>query len=144
MELTRNLKHGKNKIHRFITKADSPQLERLLEILEYFDSCQITLHASFEGGDWQKHFITAQSWFDMRATILSFVSMSRYIFSDEDREGNVKESDEKARRYLYPRMFSQVAYIIALCFLLQRKYVFTMFLVLTTRTQGYWSTHAVN
>ncbi|CAN0263091.1 unnamed protein product [Pylaiella littoralis] len=76
----------------------------LLEILEFFDVWQISLQASFEQGEWQKHFITDQSWFDMRATILGFVSMARYIFANKDL---VEEVDGKATRFLYPRMFSQ-------------------------------------
>ncbi|CAM9669689.1 unnamed protein product [Pylaiella littoralis] len=53
---------------------------------------------------WQRYFITDQSWFDMRATIIGFVSMARYIFADKDL---VEEVDGKATRFLYPRMFSQ-------------------------------------
>lgn len=106
---TEDLKHGKNKKRGYITGADSPQLTRLLGILEFFDCWQTTLQAAFEPVEWQKHFVTAQSWFDMRATILGFVSMSRYIFSDENL---VKERSGKARRFLYPRMFSQVAYTL--------------------------------
>ncbi|CAN0241232.1 unnamed protein product [Ectocarpus fasciculatus] len=63
-----DLKRGKNKKDGYITGADSPHLDRLLEILEFFDVWQISLQASFEQGEWQKHFITDQSWFDMRAS----------------------------------------------------------------------------
>lgn len=45
------------------------------------------------------------SWFDMRTTILGFVALSRYVFADEDL---VKGKDGGARRFLYPRMFTQV------------------------------------
>lgn len=108
-----DLKRGKNKKDGYITGADSPHLDRLLEILEFFDVRQISLQASFEQGEWQKHFITDQSWFDMRATILGFVSMARYIFADKDL---VEEVDGKATRFLYPRMFSQVTSVFPVLF----------------------------
>lgn len=41
----------------------------------------------------------------MRTTILGFVSMARYVFADEDL---VRGKNGTGRRFLYPRMFSQV------------------------------------
>lgn len=99
-------KKGVEKQKGCITGADSIQLGALLEILDFFDSWQISLQADSEGGSaWKDHFITDMSWFDMRATILGFVAMSRYIFSDEDL---VTRKDGDGGRYLQPRMFSQV------------------------------------
>ncbi|CAM9921407.1 unnamed protein product, partial [Ectocarpus sp. 6 AP-2014] len=101
---TVELKKGENKKKGWITGADSPQLERLLEILDFFSSWQISLQASFDKREWPNHFITDMSWFDMRTTILGFVALSRYVFADEDL---VKGKDGGASRFLYPRMFSQ-------------------------------------
>lgn len=98
------LKKGESKKKGYITGADSPQLDRLLEILDFFHTWQVSLEAAFPQ-EWEKHFITDMSWFDMRAAILGFVALSRYVFADEDL---VKGKNGVGRRFLYPRMFSQV------------------------------------
>ena len=54
-------------------------------------------------GSSREAFITEQTWFDLRLTILGFTAMCRYLFSREDW---VKEGGR--RRFLHPRVFSQV------------------------------------
>ncbi|CAN0525246.1 unnamed protein product [Ectocarpus sp. 12 AP-2014] len=97
----------------YVTSLDSPIIVRLMEILVFFDYWHSSLQASpppTSGGDqdWKRHFITRESWFDLRACILGFVSVCRYLleFPARFQEGNLSD----AFRYINPRTFSQANY----------------------------------
>ncbi|CAB1105111.1 unnamed protein product [Ectocarpus sp. CCAP 1310/34] len=68
-----------------ITSKDSPLLDRLLEILEWFDTWWQDLNL-FGGSDLALDdlFLPDQTWDDLRLTILGFVAMTRYVFGDDD------------------------------------------------------------
>lgn len=100
-----------NKSKGYINGVESIQIERLMEILSFFDDWQDTLQKQKEvrgGGahDWKRHFITRESWFDLRLCILGFVSTCRYLFTDPSRFkiGNLSP----VPRFLSARTFSQV------------------------------------
>lgn len=87
-----------------VTAGDSPLLDRLLEILGWFETWRRELEPFFPGVTDIKAFITRESWFDMQLAILGFVALSRYLFSNESL---VDEGGR--RRYLFPRDFSQAS-----------------------------------
>ncbi|CAM9341895.1 unnamed protein product [Ectocarpus sp. 12 AP-2014] len=98
-----DVKKGLNKTDGYIMGADSNKLEKLMEILAWFSEWEGQAHYASGATNWQEKFITWQSWTDMRATILGFVAMSRYIFSDHD----LVAPASGPKCYLYPRVFSQ-------------------------------------
>eukprot|EP00752_Nemacystus_decipiens_P015630 g13948.t2 len=67
-----------------ITSKDSPLLERLLEILQWFDDWRENLKL-FGGADLNidDFFLPDPTWCDLRLTILGLVAMTRYVFGDE-------------------------------------------------------------
>ncbi|CAM9229679.1 unnamed protein product [Ectocarpus sp. 12 AP-2014] len=95
----------------YVTSAEDPILERLMEILRYFDDWNDMLQEfppPTGGGDlgWKKHFITRESWFDLRLTILGFVATCRYFFEHPEGFG-VDDLSSNANRFINPRTFSQ-------------------------------------
>lgn len=99
---------GINKYKGYVTSVDDIHLGRLMEILQFFQRWEQSLRESDPASsEWKKHFITHQSWYDLRLTILSFVALSRYLLAEpstfrEDTRGG------RGPRYISPRDFSQV------------------------------------
>ncbi|CAN0292070.1 unnamed protein product, partial [Pylaiella littoralis] len=60
------------------------------------------------GGEhaWKKHFITRESWFDLRLCILGFVSTCRFLF-DRPAIFQVDSLSPNDRRFIGPRSLSQ-------------------------------------
>ena len=86
-----------------------------MDILDFFSKWEYDLVNSppRDSTNWQRHFISQASWFDLRMCILGFVSLCRYVFpggaagSDVDQRQGASRSH---RRYVNPRTFSQVRF----------------------------------
>ena len=79
------LQRGLHKMRGYITRIESAQLDRLMDILRFFQLWQEQLRASPPTGqNWERYFITRESWFDLRLSILGFVAMSRYLLANPD------------------------------------------------------------
>ncbi|CAM9770889.1 unnamed protein product, partial [Hapterophycus canaliculatus] len=70
-------KAGINKMKGYIGSSESVLVDRLMEILSFFDDWQATLQehgdeSGAKGVGWKKHFITRESWHDLRLCILGF------------------------------------------------------------------------
>ncbi|CAM9805802.1 unnamed protein product [Pylaiella littoralis] len=65
-------------------------------------------HPPTAGGDlrWKCHFITRESWSDLGACILEFVSIYRYLFEARN-VFRVDADSSNSRRFINPRTFSQ-------------------------------------
>lgn len=96
----------------YIRSFESAPIDRLMEILQFFDDWESTLKLKHQAGEavsevaWKKHFITHQSWFDLRLSILGFISMCRYLFEDPARFQ--MDSLSSNLRFVCPRCLSQV------------------------------------
>lgn len=106
------VRYGKRKAAGYIKSPESLHIERLMEILSYFDNWQSQLqsHNSTEKGEehaWKKHFITRESWFDLRLCVLGFVSTCRYLL-DEPERFQSNSLSPNMWRFICSRIFSQV------------------------------------
>ncbi|CAN0104906.1 unnamed protein product, partial [Pylaiella littoralis] len=102
---------GTRKGDGYIKSATSAHLERLIDILLHFEKWQNSLqekNKELEGGEhaWKKHFITRESWFDLRLCILGFVSTCRFLF-DRPAIFQVDSLSPNDRRFIGPRNLSQ-------------------------------------
>lgn len=80
-----DVKKGNNIRKSCITSKDSPLLDRLLEILQWFDNWRQDLNL-FGGADLDLDdlFLPDPTWSDLQLTILGIVAMTRYVFGDDD------------------------------------------------------------
>ncbi|CAN0308436.1 unnamed protein product, partial [Pylaiella littoralis] len=109
---------GTRKGDGYIKSATSAHLERLIDILLHFEKWQNSLqekNKELEGGEhaWKKHFITRESWFDLRLCILGFVSTCRFLF-DRPAIFQVDSLSPNDRRFIGPRKGLDRAQVFAL------------------------------
>lgn len=102
---------GLNKNKGYICSSESVMIDRLMEILSFFDDWQNRLELKIgelggDGGAWKTHFITCESWCDLRLCVLGFVGMCRYLHADTQRFKIGQLSP--GHRYFSPRTCSQV------------------------------------
>ncbi|CAM9923081.1 unnamed protein product [Laminaria digitata] len=108
-------RRGLNKLKGYVTSGDSIHTRRLMDILDFFSKWEYELVNSppRDGTNWQRHFISQGSWFDVRVLILGFVSLCRYVFPGGAADGGGGDVDEREgasrtrTRYVNPRTFSQ-------------------------------------
>ena len=104
---------GTRKGDGYIKSATSAHLDRLIDILLHLEKWQNSLqekNKELGGGEhaWKKHFITRESWFDLRLCILGFVSTCRFLF-DLPEIFQVDSLSPNDRRFICPRNLSQVS-----------------------------------
>ena len=86
-----------------------------MDILDFFSKWEYELVNSppRDSADWQRHFISQASWFDLRVCILGFLSLCRYVFPGGAAGGDLDRREgapRTRRRYINPRTFSQVRF----------------------------------
>lgn len=103
-----------HKMEGRIPSSYSVHLERLMNVLEFFDNWQRELReVPADGSDWKRYFTTRESFFDLRIGILGFISVCRYLFAQPEKY-KVNRHSSINTRFINPRSCSQVCVVLCL------------------------------